>query len=91
VNGLTGYNQPVFNGMGALAARLTAMLVIDHGSDGGNIYLRPAGRRDVGEEYTYTIYCEDEKFIRLQIRGTYHKTKTLYDGPIEQFNPEDFE
>lgn len=49
-----GYNESTthgFNGMGCLAAQVVA-----HFKDGiGKFYLYPAGTRNCGEEYTYTV------------------------------------
>lgn len=59
VNGFNKTNEEHqdFNGMGCLAAQVVA-----HLKDGiGNVYLHPAGSRDLGEEYIYTITEEDGK------------------------------
>lgn len=53
VNGFGGKDAEAsqFNGMGCLAAQ-----VVRHLKDSiGNVYIYPAGSRDVGEEYIYTI------------------------------------
>jgi len=52
VNGI-GVNKPrrIANGMACLAAQIVA-----HFKDGaGGFYLHPAGTRDCGEDYTYTV------------------------------------
>ena len=58
VNGI-GSDTPegAFNGMGCLAAQVVA-----HFKDGiGGFYLHPAGSRDIGEEYIYTVSEQDGK------------------------------
>ena len=59
VNGFnkTNAEHGDFNGMECLAAQVVA-----HLKDGiGNVYLHPAGTRDLGEDYIYTITEKDGK------------------------------
>jgi hypothetical protein len=82
------------NGMGCLAAQTIA-----HFKTGiGNFYLHPAGTRDCGEEYIYTISSKDGKvWLKLQagcvtsfgMPGTMQEhMPCLFDGLIEVFDPE---
>ena len=52
VNGMSG-GHAVFNGMGCFAAQLIRDL---KGDRPGNVYVYPAGSKDVGEEYVYEIH-----------------------------------
>jgi len=55
VNGMTGDEGPKFaNGPDCLAAQIIAHFK----QQPGQFYLHPAGTRDIGEEYTYTVSCE---------------------------------
>ena len=81
------------NGMGCLAAQ-----VIAHFKQGiGNFYLHPAGTRDCGEEYIYTVYHDGGLRLRVQagcvtyfgLPGTSQRNMpTLYDGTVEDFDAE---
>ncbi len=57
VNGISGDNtkDTAFNGMPCLAASVVAHFKDDIGS----FYLYPAGTRDMGEDYIYTITQSD--------------------------------
>lgn len=83
------------NGMGCLAGQIVAHFKKKLGS----FHLEPAGTRNIGEEYIYTIYTNAKKenyyslnqgkfdvYIRVT---TKHGNKTLYDGPVSKFNPEE--
>lgn len=54
----------------------------------GQFYLHKAGTRDCGEDYTYTIYPKGE-VVCLKVEGSYKGE--LYNGPVNDFNPEDVE
>lgn len=56
VNGYSGKGTKQANGMGCLAAQVVA----SQKEGCGGIYLYPAGKRDCGEEYIYTLYCDGE-------------------------------
>ena len=95
VNGLgLGNNKRTANGMECLAAQLIAHFK----TEPGGFYLYPAGTRDCGEEYIYTIYLDTGKLMmRLQagavtffgFPGTKQASMpTLYDGDIESFDPD---
>lgn len=59
VNGFGSERTKIANGMGCLAAQVIAKL-----KDGvGNIYLHPAGTRNCGEEYIYTIESKNGKVL----------------------------
>ncbi len=93
VNGLgPGNKNRMANGMDCLAAQLVA-----HFKKGpGGFYLYPAGRRECGEEYIYTVYPDTEKLMmRVQagavtffgLPGTKQvNMPMLYDGEIESFD-----
>jgi len=51
VNGISSERQPIFNGMGCLAASVVAHFK----TDPGGFYLHPANTRNCGEEYTYIV------------------------------------
>jgi len=69
VNGITfsDRDKKTANGMECLAAQIIA-----HFKDGvGDFYLSPAGTRDCGEEYLYTIYEEKGKIkLKVQVGDT---------------------
>ena len=86
------------NGMSCLACQ-----VIAHFKTGpGEFYLYPAGSRDVGEEYVYTLRNTKNECVNLQVRtgrvtyfgmpGTKEEDMGLvYDGDIDDFDPEKVE
>ena len=95
VNGLRlGDQIRMANGMDCLAAQLIAHFK----TEPGGFYLYPAGRRDCGEEYIYTVYTNAGKLmIRVEagavtffgLPGTKQvNMPILYDGEIESFDPE---
>lgn len=56
VNGIPyGDTRKLANGMPCLAAQLVAHF---KGTEAGSVYLYPAGTRDAGEEYVYTVYAK---------------------------------
>ena len=69
------------NGMSCLAAQLIAKFKRDI----GGFYLHPAGTRDCGEEYIYTVYLKAGE-VCLRCKTAYGDTKLLYDGPAHQWN-----
>jgi hypothetical protein len=80
VNGLSSDKGRIANGAGCLAAQLFAHFK----SDPGGIYLHAAGTRDCGEEYVYTVTAKTDEPIHLKVVGY---DKTIYDGPVAEFNP----
>lgn len=78
--------ETAFNGASCMAAAIIA-----HFKDGiGNIYLYPAGTRDVGEGYRYTVKAENP--IGLIVESGYAENwTTIYTGPIDDFDPEKVE
>jgi hypothetical protein len=75
-----------FNGGACLAASVVSAFK----SGIGNVYLHPAGTRDAGEEFRYTITPSNP--IGLKVESGYgEKWNTLYDGPIVGFDPEKVE
>jgi hypothetical protein len=55
----------------------------------GNLYIEAPGAKDCGEEYVYHLYpSAGETVIRLRVDQGYHpKFKTIFDGPLDEFNP----
>jgi hypothetical protein len=75
VNGLS-IDQPakLANGMPCLAAQIVA-----HFKEGpGGIYLYPAGTRDCGEEYIYTVTGSPSEEPEIEIHDGH---KVIYKGP----------
>jgi hypothetical protein len=98
VNGY-GFNPPrrQANGMGCLAAQTVA-----HFKTGiGNFYLCPAGARNCGEEYIYTVNQKEGRvWMKVQagcvtffgLPGTKQEhMPCLFEGFIEDFDPEEAE
>ncbi len=79
-----------YNGMGDLAVRVISALKTQGGSDirgdtgcdwPGNFYLYPAGTRDSGEEYLYTVSVRDARpYLRVQDG----EGKQLFEGTPEK-------
>lgn len=96
VNGISSRTpEKAANGMGCLAAQI----VVHFKAGIGNFYLHPAGTRDAGEEYIYTVYPLQEEAdeadfsgkpwatVGLKVKDTYKDGHILYDGPVESFEP----
>lgn len=91
--------EKIANGMGCLAAQL----ITNFKKETGGFYLYPAGTRDCGEEYIYTIYQKkdhvilpDALFLKIQagavtyfgLPGTKQENMTLiFDDLVESFDP----
>ena len=78
VNGLTGGNAPVANGIGCLAAQIVARLK----KEPGGIYLYAPGSSDVGEEYTYTITGHLSNPLNVKVSDC---DKIIFNGPPAEF------
>jgi len=99
VNGLTmNEKRKVANGMECLAMQLIAHFK----QSPGNYYLMPAGTRDCGEEYLYTIYNNNKNKLCMTIQmgsvtffglpGTKQKNMpVLFDGLVKDFCLESIE
>lgn len=106
-----GYLDPKrdVNGAGDMAVQLIAYVKTetcrdwetgDHGpvNVGGNFYLKPAGTRDVDEEFTYTLTFPDldncepaDRVLQLKIVSSDYdggNQKTVYSGPLDGFDPD---
>ena len=94
VNGLGSQREEkIANGMDCLAAQLIAHFK----KEAGGFYLYPAGTRDCGEEYIYTLYLQSNNLmLRLYggavtyfgLPGTKQSSMpVLYDGRVELFDP----
>jgi hypothetical protein len=89
VNGLSGKETTVFNGMGCLAAQLVA----NFKEGPGQFYLYPTSAKDCGQDYEYHIYERDREVrVRIQNRGfnmfglTMDDTnEALFDGNCTEF------
>lgn len=66
----------------------------------GGLYLRAPGTRDCGEEFIYTLICPKaptdwttkwEGKLLLTVEETYRGGKLLYEGPLDDFRPEEAE
>lgn len=87
------------NGMGCLAAQLVAHLKNLHGL--GGIYIKAPGARRLGEEYIYQLEHHGEKIFLILLSGRMtafgfpgdapEAMKTIYEGPIDEFDPEKVE
>ena len=79
VNGLTSDSKTVANGPQCLAS-----LLVSHfkGDTPGDIYLHPAGTRDIGEEYTYHVK-PNGKTINLTVFN--YSDKRIFDGPVDSW------
>ena len=89
VRGFNRTDGKIANGFDCLAAQ-----IISHFKDGvGGFYLFPAGARDAWEEYIYTVYPNpnNRSEIYLKVEDTYKNGNILYNGAIEDFNPESLE
>ena len=101
VNGLSlGNDERVANGMDCLAAQIVAHFK----KEPGGFYLHPAGTRDCGEEYIYTVYLKKgegdqagELYLKLQagavtffgLPGTKQDNMpVIFDGSIKDFDPQ---
>ncbi len=91
-NGIdTRTKRKTANGMGCLAAQVIAHFK----TEVGTFYLEPAGTRDAGEVYRYTVSLtripdvgENSAQILLTVESGYgEKWETLYNGPVKQYRP----
>lgn len=76
----------VANGMSCLAAQLVAKFK----QEVGHFYLYPAGTRDCGEEYIYTVGLKDGR-IHLECRTADYGGEPghlLYSGPAAEWKTE---
>jgi len=79
VNGI-GMNEKrkIANGVSCLAAQTVAHFK----DDVGHIYLYPAGLRDCGEEYIYTIY-NDKDDLKVKVLKVYIN-EVIFDGTVQE-------
>ena len=76
--------------MGCLAAQVVAHFK----EEPGRFYLYPAGTRNCGEEYIYTLYdgnslaVGNSTSVMLKVEEC-HEEEVLFDGPIADFSTED--
>jgi hypothetical protein len=89
VNGLSGKDQVVFNGMGCLAAAMIA----NFKETPGGFYIHSVEDTECGQDYEYHVYQrEDEIRVRITDRGcnmfglTMSDTnESLFDGTAVEF------
>ena len=94
MNGLSGDEGLVFNGMGCLAAAMVAHFK----TEPGGIYLYPPGSRDCGEEYIYKVFKNDGKIWLSVLSGctTFFglpgtkesNMPCIYSGPVADYDGE---
>jgi len=93
---VNGFSDPVtqINGAGDLAVQLIAWLKWDATvnskwrptpiNSAGGLYLYPAGTRDTGEEYVYTITCTEEGGVQVECAGG-HTPLERFKGSLGDF------
>lgn len=90
VNGLSGRDDVVFNGMGCLAAQLVA----NFKKESGGFYLHPVTAVDCGQDYEYHVYENGDRKICVRVtdRGCNmfgltmsDKNENLFDGTVDEF------
>lgn len=82
-----------FNGMGCLGAYLLGRLKLyPYGKAEknaiGSVYLCPPKSKDIGEEYTYTVFINSGGILCLSAK---HGNSMIYKGTLKNFNPKAFE
>jgi len=84
VNGIPGGKivSQLANGMSCLAAQ-----VVSHfKKEVGNFYLHKSGTRDIGEQYVYTIYYNNNE-LKVKIRNLYEKEimdRIIFNGNLKE-------
>jgi hypothetical protein len=89
VNGLSGKNETVFNGMGCLAAAMVA----NFKDTPGGFYIYSVDETECGQDYEYHIYKDAEGLrVRITDRGcnmfglTMSDTNdAIFDGSLAEF------
>ena len=89
VQGLSGKEQVVFNGMGCLAAAMIA----NFKETPGGFYIHSVEETECGQDYEYHVYqVEDEIRVRVTNRGCNmfgltmsDKNESLFDGTAVEF------
>ena len=84
---VNGFNDAAtqINGIESAAAMLVASLA--NPKKTGNVYIFKPDTVDVGEEYAYTISEKDGR-LWLVCRTCYGAGKLLYEGLLDDFDPE---
>lgn len=59
--------------------------------EAGNVYLVPPGTSGVDEEFTYRVAVDEENTVQLTVEASTDEGVTLYDGPLADFKPEEWE
>ena len=90
VNGMSPEEKrKTSNGMSCLAAQMVSYFK----EEPGGFYLYRADTRDVGEEYVYTIYVDDDKnSIMVKVEKTAYdenfknkSMKVIFDGSVDSY------
>jgi hypothetical protein len=82
-NGISAESDNTANGMGCLSAQIIQYFKKEAGV--GGIYLYPAGTRDCGEEYIYTVSLKEGK-LHVTCRDTYSSSpETSFAGTVDEF------
>ena len=72
------------NGMSCLAAQ-----VVSHfKKEVGNFYLHKSGTRDIGEQYVYTVYYDNDE-LKVKVRNLYQKDimdRIIFNGNLEEMD-----
>lgn len=77
---IIGEEERLYNGIGCLAAQVIAHFKpIKSG-----IYLEPPGARDLGEDYVYGVYVNQDGTVRMSCYDV-DKEKTIFIGTPEKF------
>jgi hypothetical protein len=71
-----------YNGPDCLSAAIVAGLKAPEGTpEIGSVYLFPAGSRDLGEEYTYTVTVRDDRpYLTVDAGYGSAERRRLFDG-----------
>lgn len=77
---IIGEEERLYNGIGCLAAQVIAHFKpIKSG-----IYLEPPGARDLGEDYVYEVYVNQDGTVRMSCYDV-DEEKTIFIGTPEKF------
>jgi hypothetical protein len=89
VNGLTSRTEPVFNGMGCLAAQMVAHFK----ETPGGFYIHSVTETECGQDYEYHVYQDTEGLrVRITDRGCNmfgltmsDRNEAVFDGTVAEF------
>jgi hypothetical protein len=89
VKGLTSRTEPVFNGMGCLAAQMVAHFK----ETPGGFYIHSVTETECGQDYEYHVYQDTEGLrVRITDRGCNmfgltmsDRNEAVFDGTVAEF------